>query len=100
MKLTAALGRDNVDVITVAYGSGVFDFAQFGVTRVDVIAGGTTLDASNVNFAGDQLSIKFGKFALPAGKYDVRIVLFTPASPAGIEIVTPNTNNCIVLILQ
>lgn len=96
MRLVATSGTDNIEVIKVGYYGQPMDFVQYGVTRVDVIAGGVTTAAV---FQDGELWIKFGKMGLAPGKYDVRIVLFSAGSPDGIEIMGPLRPLCGVLFV-
>lgn len=86
MRLIATNGTDGIEVIKVAYYGQPMNFADLGVTKVDVIVGGVTTAAV---FQDGELWIKFGKMGLVPGKYDVRIMLFTVGSPDGVEIMGP-----------
>lgn len=98
MKITATVGRGNVTKLRIGYNDGrVFNFADEGITRVDVIVGDVieSSTGANVSFADDVLLIKFGKMAILSGRrYDVRIVVYYADDLDGDEILgtlRPNT---------
>lgn len=101
MKLVAPLGRDNAETLQIAYNGAPFDFAAFGVTKVEVTAGRTGLIDSatdDVVYAADQLTVKFGSLVIPAGVYhDTQIVVYSSAHPDGLVIVGPQMPATIVL---
>ncbi len=101
MKITAPLGRDNVEQLRIKYNNLAFDFATFGVTRVQVIAGSASIssDNSDVSYTGDTLSVKFGKLDLVPGYYNAQIVLYTPTHPAGVVIAGPDMPETVDLTL-
>lgn len=108
MYIVATIGRDNIDVLAIKYTDPVtnvttpLNFATYGVTRVEVSAGNASISSitSDVTYSGDKLSVKLGKLTLSAGQYDLRIVLFTEASPNGIEIVGKHRQQSINLIMN
>lgn len=102
MKIVTTAGTDNIETLTVAYGGEPFSFTGYGVTRVDVVAGGVTISSTgpNVTYDDDKLSVKFGQMGLPSGKYDVVIMLFSSVSPNGVVIVGPLRPQCIVLFMD
>lgn len=107
MKVIATQKRDNIDVLqfwTEAVNGSLtpFSFTANGVSRVEVIAGGAIIssDTTDVTFLAEKLSVKFGKLAISPGKYDVRIVIYTPVALAGIELVGLHRPENIVLIMN
>lgn len=101
MKITAPVGRDNIEQLRIKYQGAAFDFATFGVTSVQVIAGGSTISSATnaVSYAGDLLSVRFGKLDLAPGYYNAQIVLFTPSHPAGLVIAGPDMPETVDLTL-
>lgn len=101
MKIVAPRGRDNAETLQIAYNGAPFDFATFGVTKVEVTAGQTGLIDSTtdaVSYATDQLTVKFGKLTIPAGVYhDTQIVVYSSAHPSGIVLIGPEMPSTIVL---
>lgn len=92
MKITAPIGRDNIEQLRIKYNNAAFDFATFGVTSVQVIAGSASISSANgdISYSGDTLSVKFGHLDLVPGYYNAQIVLFTPSHPNGVVIAGPD----------
>lgn len=101
MKVTAPIGRDNVEQLKIKYQGVPFSFDTFGVTSAQVIAGGKFISSlsGDVSYSGDTLSAKFGKLQLEAGYYNAQIVLFTASHPAGIVIAGPGMPEAIELTM-
>lgn len=109
MVIVGTIGRDNVDILTISYddpddGSTAylpFNFVTHGVTKVEVAAGGASIssETSNVVYTGDKLKIKLGKLNLPAGRYQLKITMFSSVSPNGVEIIGPHRPSNIVLVM-
>lgn len=101
MKIVAPRGRDNAETLQIAYNGAPFDFAAFGVTKVEVTAGGVGLIDSttpDVVFTGAELTVKFGSLNIPAGVYhDTQIIVYSSAHPDGLVIVGPQMPATIVL---
>lgn len=103
MNIAVALDRDNVENLRIRYGGEPFDFAAFGVTKVEVAAGDAIMSSvdGDINYAGDMLNIKFGKMeGLTAGIREASIVLFTAGSPDGIEIIGPKRPDTLLLYIS
>lgn len=101
MKITAPLGRDNVEQLRIKYNGAAFSFATFGVTSVEVIADSALISSANgdISYSGDTLSVKFGKLDLAPGYYNAQIVLYTPTHPAGLVIAGPDMPETVDLTL-
>lgn len=101
MKIVAPRGRDNAETLQIAYNGAPFDFAAFGVTKVEVTAGVTGLidsSTADVTYAGSELTVKFGSLNIRAGVYhDTQIVVYSSAHPTGLVIVGPQMPATIVL---
>lgn len=101
MKVTAPLGRNNTEQFKIKYQGAAFDFSTFGVTSVEVIAGGKSISSatSAVTYAGDVLSVQFGKLPIEPGYYNAQVVLYTPTHPDGLVIAGPDMPESIDLTL-
>lgn len=103
MNIAVAPGRDNVENLRISYGGEPFNFAAFGVTRVEVSAGNASMSSvdGDITYAGDILNVKFGKMeGLVKGVREASIVLFTSGSPDGIEIIGPNRPDTLLLYIS
>lgn len=79
-------GRDNKETFTVSLNGAPLNFTEFGVTKVEIVCAGSTVEAS---FAGDEISFKPASLALPAGSHTSQVVIYNADNPGGLVIAGP-----------
>jgi hypothetical protein len=86
--VTASHGAGNVYEFTVEDAAGVpVDLDALGATAVDVtICGRNAGDTIAAEFAGANISIKFGLLDVPTGQYRPRVSYYTDLNPDGVVI--------------
>lgn len=79
-------GRDNEETFTVSLNGVPLNFAEFGVTKVEIVCAGKTIEAG---FSGDEISFKPALLDLPAGSHTSQIIIYNTDNPQGLVIAGP-----------
>lgn len=102
MRTTAFKNRSNTESYAILKNGSPFDLVAADITRIEVIAGGSTIDSTteNVSFLGSTITVKYGTIDISSGVYPVTIVAYTATDSEGFVLFGPGMDESIHLQLQ